>query len=108
MRKLDCVLAGLEWGELLVGQVLSWNQGQMITKALLGSEKTKETCCNKVFKPFCSGQLYWMLTYEVSCADVPGSWYSLYEGRSMIRLSVTCLRCYSCIENLLHNFYRIT
>lgn len=34
VRKLGCLLAGLEWGELLVGQVLSWEQGQMITKAL--------------------------------------------------------------------------
>lgn len=87
VRKSGCVLAGLGWGELLVRQVLSWDQGQMITKALLGDEKTKEACCNKVFKTFCSAQLYWMLAYEVSCPDVP--WfmvYVLYKCRSMTRL----------------------
>uniref|UniRef100_A0A8C6J0M8 Ribosome receptor lysine/proline rich domain-containing protein n=1 Tax=Melopsittacus undulatus TaxID=13146 RepID=A0A8C6J0M8_MELUD len=41
-------------------------QGQMIAKAVPGGEKVKDTCCNNVFRTFCSGQLCWKLTYEVS------------------------------------------
>ena len=58
----------------------------MITKSLLGVEKTKETCCNKVFKTFSSGQLGWTLTHEASCADVPVLCCILYECSSVVRL----------------------
>lgn len=51
----------------------------MITKALPGGEKPKETSYNKEFKTFCSGQLRWVLTDKASCADVRGSWYGILE-----------------------------
>lgn len=102
VRKLGCVLAALEWWVLLVELSLVVGQGQMITKAVPGGEKVKETCCNNVFKTFCSGQLCWKLTYEVSWADVYGSWYIPYKCRSNIRLLGTC---YSCTENLPAQFF---